>query len=138
MFGIKIILIALAVAIFAFFLPWWGTSIAAGLVGVLMSPSAKRRFSDRSTQQSYLFWAGLIAGVIVWGGFAFAKDMGNDFLLSNRISVLIFKEKIPFAMVGVSALIGGLLAGMGAMTGSYFGQWLKNMKWPRIGRKRRR
>ncbi len=107
---------------------WWGLCIVAALVGFLLS-EAPRRKSFAEKKQPHIgnsFLAGFIAGMLLWGGLAFATDIANDLILSNRISELILQKQMPYSMILVSALMGGLIAAFATMTGSYLGVVIKS------------
>lgn len=116
------------VAIGLLFPTWWGLCAVAALVGFLLSEVPRRRaYSDK--KQSNIgnsFLAGLLAGAMLWGIWAFWKDMGNDMILSNRISELVLSKPVPYSMIFVSAILGGLITAFSTMTGSYLGIVIKS------------
>ncbi len=116
------------VAIGLLFPTWWSLCIVAALVGFLLSEVPRRRaFADK--KQSNIgnsFLAGLIAGIMLWGVWAFWKDMGNDMILSNRISELVLSKSIPYTMILITALLGGLITAFSTMTGGYLGVVIKS------------
>ena len=56
---------------------------------------------------------GFVGVFLLWGIAAFQIDLGNESILSSRIG-----EIFGANMIVVTALIGGLLGGMGALTGT--------------------
>jgi len=88
------------------FLPFWSIAVAAGLVGLLF----------KYENSGMGFAAGLVAGVLLWGGYAAYLDTANGHLLSGSLGEL-FSAKGIF-LVYFTGLLGGLLGGLGALTGS--------------------
>lgn len=107
---------------------WWSLCILAALVGFLLSEVPRRRaYSEKKkTDIGNSFGAGLIAGVLLWGIWALWKDLGNDMILSNRISELILTKQVPYSMILITALMGGLITAFSTMTGGYLGTVIKS------------
>jgi hypothetical protein len=61
------------------------------------------------------FVAGLLAGVLLWGGLAYSTDVANAQILSTRVAGIFGTG--PAAMVAITAVLGGLLAGLGTLLG---------------------
>jgi hypothetical protein len=88
-------------------LPWWSPVIVAIIVGVQLRLSA---FSS--------FAAGFLAGGLLWFGHAYFINSGNGGLLLGKISALLqMSTTVLWLAVFV---LGALLSGFGAMTGSLF------------------
>jgi hypothetical protein len=77
-------------------LPFWSLALSALLVGFVVHPGAWSAFL-----------AGLLAGVLLWGGLAYGADAANTGILSARVGALFL----------ITAAMGGLLAGQGAALG---------------------
>lgn len=88
------------------FLPWWSVMIVGLLIGFLIPQ--KRVFS---------LMAVFLGVALFWGLFAFYISNANDHVLASRVSVLVIKRNDPILLVLTTALIGGLSAGMAALTG---------------------
>ncbi len=87
-------------------LPWYALVGAALLAGALFRLGAGGSFA-----------AGFLAGCLLWGGYAWYLDSRNGGLLSARMGELF--GGLPGAgLLAATALLGGLLAGLGALTGS--------------------
>jgi ABC-type antimicrobial peptide transport system permease subunit len=71
--------------------------------------------------------SGFIGIALLWLVFAFWKDYSNQYILSNRISKMIFTFQSPLLILVVSALIGGLIGGMAGMSGGFLGLAVKSM-----------
>lgn len=88
-------------------LPWWSPAIVAALVGVQLRLSA---FSS--------FLAGFLAGGLLWFGHASLINSANDGLLLGKISAVL--KMSTTILWGAVFVLGALLSGFGAMTGSLF------------------
>jgi hypothetical protein len=104
----RFILIVILSYLGGLFLPWWTVAIAAFLVAVFIPLPPFRSFMN-----------GFIAVFLLWLALAFLADVRNDHILANRMSELILKVKSPILIGVVSAFIGGLVAGLGSLSGSY-------------------
>lgn len=66
--------------------------------------------------RAYSFWAGFLAGFVLWGGYAFYLNLANSGLLAEKIGDLL--GGIPGGWLPVlSGLFAGILSGLGAMSG---------------------
>lgn len=117
-FGFETFLIAIfGFATHQFFpsLPWWAIAIVAGLVAFILNTKAKS------------FLTGLIGAALLWGIMAFQLNGLNMDLLATKVGEMLSgSEQIaklgginPTRLIYLTALIGGLVGGFGAMTGSY-------------------
>ncbi len=103
-----IILTALLSFISGLFLPWWGIAIAALLVAAIVHQKAGKAFL-----------AGLLGVFLLWAGLAWWIDMKNNGVLSQKVASILPLGGSGIALIVVTGLIGGLVAGLAAMTGSY-------------------
>ncbi len=87
-------------------LPWFSLPVIALGMGWLFRVGAG---------QSFL--AGFLAGLLLWGGYAWFLNNLNDGLLAGRTGHL-FGGLSAAAMVLVTGLFAGLFAGLGALTGA--------------------
>ncbi|MEX1132556.1 MAG: hypothetical protein WEC15_04970 [Flavobacteriales bacterium] len=85
-------------------LPFWSLSLSAMLVGFILHPGGWKAFV-----------AGLLAGLLLWGGLAYTADAANGQLLSTRVGRIFGTE--AGSMVLITAVLGGLLAGLGTLLG---------------------
>lgn len=111
------------------FLPFWAVALAAFVVGLALSQRRKKRGYGKVPPPAYAFWAGFLAVGLLWGIKAFMLDRGNESLLSPQIAELILGKPTgggPLIMIGITALLGALLGGFGAMTGNLLGEAIKN------------
>lgn len=101
-------LIALLSFIGGLFLPWWTIAVAAFLVSALIPQKPLRAF-----------FAGFLALFLLWGGMALSIDLSNQSILSARIAGILPLGGSSIALIGVTALVGALVGGGGALTAAY-------------------
>ena len=87
---------------------WWGIAIAAFIVAVVIPQSPGKSFL-----------AGFVALLLLWGGLSFWISSSNQHLLAHKISMIILKMDSPYLLMLATALIGGLVGGLAALTGSF-------------------
>ncbi len=107
----KFIVSVLVTALLAFamglYLYWWTVAVAAFAVGALIYQPPARSFL-----------AGFLGVFLLWGGLSWTIDMANQSILAPRIAtVLPLDGSIPL-LVLLTALVGGIAAGLGALSGS--------------------
>jgi len=89
-----------------YFLPWWVVAIAAFLAAF---------FIGKTPGQS--FWSGFAAIFIGWTVLALFKSIPNDHILASRVVQLFPLPNNWIWLLAVTALIGGLVGGMSALSG---------------------
>lgn len=104
----SLLLIALLAFAFCLFLPSW-TVVLAGFVAALVIVQTPGK----------AFLAGFLSVFLLWAGLAFWISSRNDHLLAHKISLIILKMDNPYLLILVSGLLGGLMAGLGALTASF-------------------
>ena len=87
---------------------WWVIAIAAFLIALLVHQKAGKAFLS-----------GAIGVFLLWAILAWWIDMKNEHILSKKIAAVLPLGGSSFLLIFVTALIGGLVAGFGAMSGSY-------------------
>ncbi|HEX4876573.1 MAG TPA: hypothetical protein VFV31_07870 [Chitinophagaceae bacterium] len=102
------ILTALLAFISGLFLPWWGMAITSLLVAVLIHQKAGRAFL-----------AGYTGVFLLWTGLAWWIDMRNNGILAKKIATILPLGGNTLYLVLVTGVIGGLVAGFAAMSGSF-------------------
>lgn len=88
-----------------FGLPWWSIAPIAFLVVMLLPQSGWNAFA-----------AGLMGGILLWGIHAVLLNTANNGMFSAKIGQ-IFHGLSGVHLLYVTALMGGLLGGFGALTG---------------------
>ena len=101
-------LIALVSFIFGLFFPWWTIAAAAFVVSVLIPQ-----------KPSHAFLSGFVALFLLWGGMALGIDLANEGILSTRVAGLLPLGGSSVALILVTAVIGALVGGGGALTAAY-------------------
>lgn len=94
--------IALAAALTTWFFPWWMVVVCAFVIALCLPQTPGRSFGSGFTGVG-LLW-------LIWGLVASAN---NDFILTGRMAQL-FHLPGGYLYLLVSALAGGLVAGMAA------------------------
>jgi len=89
-----------------YFLPWWIVAIAAFLPALFIGKTPARSF-----------FAGFSAVFIVWAAMALFKTIPNDNMLAKRVATLMTLPNWILLLI-VTALIGGLVGGMSALSGA--------------------
>lgn len=90
------------------FSPWWGFAITSLLVALLVHQKAGKAFLS-----------GFLGLLLLWGGLAWWIDMQNNGILSARIASVLPLGGNNMLLILVTGVVGGLVAGFAAMSGSY-------------------
>jgi hypothetical protein len=104
----SIILIAFLSIAACLYLPWWSIAIVSFVVSIAIPQKPAKAFL-----------AGFIALYAVWGLLAWYLSSANAHLLAHKVSLLIIKTDSPLALISITALIGAIVAGFAALSGSY-------------------
>ena len=110
-FLVSILLTALLSFALCLFLPWWVIAIAGFVVAFSIPQKA-----------GLSFVAGFLALFFLWVGLSFWMSAANNHLLAHKISLLFIKVDNPLLLIVVTGLIGGLVAGLGSLTGRFLRQ----------------
>jgi len=103
----SILLMALVSFAACLYLPWWSIAIVAFVISIAIQ------------LKPYLaFIAAFAALFLLWGILAMYMSSANNHLLAHKISQLVLKQDAPFMLIGLTALIGALVAGFAALSGS--------------------
>lgn len=92
-------------------LPWWAVAVTAGIIAFLFNTSTKS------------FWTGFVGVGMLWFVLAFQMNLANGGVLASKMGRL-FGESLSVSLTSThliyaTAVIGGLVGGLGAMTGNY-------------------
>jgi hypothetical protein len=107
-FFVSILLTAILAFVSGLYLPWWCLVFAAFLVALLIHQRSGRAFLS-----------GFLGVFVLWIFLAWWIDMKNDSVLSKKVAVLFPLGGSPLLLILISAIIGALVAGFAAMSGSY-------------------
>ena len=89
-----------------YFLPWWVVAIAAFLAALFIGKTSGRSF-----------WSGFIAVFVGWTVLALFKSVPNDHMLAGMVVQLFPIPHNWILLLLITALIGGLVGGMAALSG---------------------
>jgi hypothetical protein len=106
-FIVSIVLTALLSFVACLYLPWWSIAVVSFLIPMIIF------------QKPYMaFITGFVSLLLLWGGLAWWISTANNDLLAHKISVLVIKADSPFLLIGLTALIGAVVAAFAALSGS--------------------
>lgn len=108
---IELILIAVVGLLAQLVLPWWSLAVVAFVICYLRSSSGGRAFVS-----------GFAGTALVWLVYAFVIHTRTDGVFTGRMSELLFKTNTSALPLLVTALIGGLVGGLGGLSGYYVKQ----------------
>lgn len=105
---ISIILIAILSFALGLYLPWWSIALAAfAVIALIHQPPG------------WAFLAGFVSIFLLWFVLATIIDMRNQHILSRKLASLLPLGGNSFLLVLVTALVGALVGGFAALSGSY-------------------
>lgn len=110
-------LILLACLVLQFFMPWW-----------IIGPVAFLFAAFRARSSSHAFSSGFKAVALLWTIMSLVKSLPNDNVLANRIGQMFMLPDWRFnwiLVVMISALAGGLVAGLSAFSGYFWRGFLR-------------
>ncbi len=105
---LKIVFTAVVAFLLQMYLPWWSVAIAGFVISFILSSSGITSFLS-----------GFFGIGINWFVLAFYIDGANNSILSQKVAQ-IFTLPNPMVLIIVTAVVGALTGGFGALTGSYF------------------
>jgi hypothetical protein len=107
-FIVAFLLTALLAFISGIYFPWWGIAIAAFLVAVIIPQ-----------KWGTAFLAGFLGILVLWMAYAWWIDMKNNGVLAQRMAVLLPLGGSRVLLILVTGIVGGLVGGFAAMSGSF-------------------
>ena len=114
-FGISMLLTVLVSIVGGMYLPFWSAGLVAFLVAV---------FIYQKPGRAYL--AGFLSILLFWGLLAWWIDAQNNSILSNRMATLFPLGGSSALLILVSALVGAIVGGLSALSGSYLRRYLES------------
>lgn len=102
-------LMALLCFVSCLYLPWWSIAVVAFVLAVVFEQNALVSFS-----------CAFGAVFLLWFGISFYLSVNNEHILANRVAMLIIKKESPWLLMLLTACLGGVVAGLAAITGSFF------------------
>jgi hypothetical protein len=100
--------------ILSFILPWWSVMLAAFLAAIIFP-----------LKGVFVFFIPFLAIFGFWMAYTFMLSSNNDFTLASKIAVLLPLGGNPYALIAVTAAIGGLAAGIAGVFGQQCKELLK-------------
>ncbi|MBL7790967.1 MAG: hypothetical protein JNK77_01490 [Saprospiraceae bacterium] len=88
-------------------LPWWGIALAGAIAGAI---------GTRNLLSAFL--AGLLGAALLWGGYAAYLNDLNQGLLAEKMGILL-KGVGANGMLILTAIVGGIYGGLGALLGCW-------------------
>lgn len=86
------------------FLPWWSVMLAAFISELIFN-----------LKRSAIFFVPFFAVAFYWAVYAYILSSSNDFILAEKIAVLLPLGGSPYVLIVVTAFIGGIAAGVAGM-----------------------
>jgi hypothetical protein len=106
-FFVSIIVTALVAFACGLYLPWWTVAFASFLVAILIYQPPVRSF-----------FTGFFGVLLLWMAMIIKINTSNETILAPKISMLMGFGNSVFALMLVSSLVGAIVGGLGALTGS--------------------
>jgi hypothetical protein len=107
-FILSIILTALLAFIGGLWLPWWSIALAGFLTALMIFQSPGKAFLGGFTGL-FMLWSALASWI----------DIQNQGILSGKIAMILPLNGNSFLLILVTAVVGGLVAGFAAISGSF-------------------
>ena len=91
--------------------PWWSFAITSLVVSVSIHQKPGKAFLS-----------GFLGLFLLWAVMALVKDAANEHLLSSKVAHILPLGGSYLVLILVTGIIGGLVSGLAALTGSYLRQ----------------
>lgn len=89
-------------------IPWWSFAITSLLVAVAIHQKAGKAFL-----------AGFGSVFLLWAILAFMQDSANNHILASKVARILPLGGSYWVLISLTGLIGGLVSGLAALTGSF-------------------
>ena len=116
-FILKLVLIAGISAVIQLFLPFWSVAIVSFLVCLILGGNG-----------FVSFLSGFLAIVLLWAAVALIIDTQTASILSSKIAYVLPLNGSISLLVLITILIGGLVGGFGALTGTLLNLTIRKPK----------
>lgn len=107
-FIVSILLVALLSFVSCLYLPWWSVAVAAFIVTAFIHQRPAKAFL-----------AGFAGVFLLWGILSWYLSSRNEHILAHKVSVMIIQSDNVPLLILATALIGGIVGGLGALAGSF-------------------
>ena len=105
---LSILVTALVAFVSGLYMPWWGIAVAAFLVSAAIPQ-----------KPAFSFLSGFLGVFLLWEVLAWWIDSKNNGILSQKISSIMSLGGSSVLLIVITSLVGALVAGFGALAGSY-------------------
>lgn len=95
-------------------LPWWSFAITSFIIAIAIHQKAGKAFI-----------AGFAGLFLLWSILAILIDSANDHILATKVANILPLGGSYWVLILLTAIIGGLVSGLAALTGSYLRQTTK-------------
>jgi hypothetical protein len=96
--------------------PWWFFVMTSAVVAFAIR---QKVFAT--------FISGFLGMFLLWTILSLIKDMANQHLLSQRVAPLLKLGSSSYLLILLTGLVGGLVSGMGALTGYQLRRMLRKI-----------
>lgn len=107
----RILVSIIVTALFTFacglYLPWWSVALAPFIVALLV---IQKPFHS--------FLSGFCGVLVLWLTLILIIDAANNGIMSSKVSLVLGLGTSPVVLIVINCIIGSLVGGMGALTGS--------------------
>ncbi len=86
------------------FFPWWSVMLAAFISELIFN-----------LKRAAIFYIPFLSIAVYWAVHAFLLSSSNNFILAEKIAVLLSLGGNAYALIAVTAIVGGLAAGVAGM-----------------------
>mgnify|MGYP001034227486 CR=1 FL=1 len=118
-FGKKILFIMFVALVVHFVFPWWAVIVAIAIILVLKDAS----------NGVVAFFEGFLSLALLWLFTILFIELMNDSTISDKIAAM-FELNSGWLLILLTVFLGGMLGGLGALTGYLLRQVLeKDDKW---------
>lgn len=100
--------------IVSFVLPWWIVAIISFIAALIIAKTS-----------AHAFWSAFAAIFIVWVVMAMFKSVPNNHILATRMAHVLPLGGHWMVLTAITGFIGGLVAGMSALSGQLLKKALK-------------
>ncbi len=107
---LRLILIGLMAYFLLNYLPWWSLAVMAAFAGLIIPSSGLNSFIS-----------GFLGGGLVWLYLSWKIDKDTSSVLTDKMVQLFPIDDTNLLILG-AGILGGLIAGFGALTGTSFRQ----------------
>ncbi len=104
---VSILLTALLSFALSLYFPWWVIAIAAFVVAAAIHQAPWKAFLS-----------GFLALFLLWTIMAWWISSENNNIMAGKVSMVVLNNNNPVLLMLLSGLIGGLVAGFAALSGS--------------------